>query len=534
MFSVTGTTANNLNSKELYGDHTMYRRVFIIILSALVLSAALVSCSGSELDPGTPDTKAPNSGDPVTGEDTSNLTSASDLKRDIEIDEDLAALDYAGKTVTVLARDNSDSWAAKEIWVEELTNDPVNDAIFNRNAFVCETLGLSGIKMVAADGYEEIQEKVNVMVSSGDTTYDIVAGSVAYGTPMINSGLMYNLFSNGIDTYLDTSNPWWAQYWLEQAEMGDRLYCITGASALSLTRLMFVMYYNKDLGESLGVEDMYKVVEEGGWTIDYLNEVIAPLYLSLNGDDEKDIEDRYGLAINHYENCDMFWSAFDMTMISKDEDGWFEMNTSSKEKIANAFEKVYYLIRENPGTYDTIDTGGFDVASGMFSSGTVLFAALHLKYAESKQFRNMQNEYGILPIPKYDEDQKDYFTYSHDQYTVFMVPITVADPEMSGAVLEAMAFASYRDVQPVYYDLVLKGRYANDPESRAMLDIITTNIKVDPAWIYGRQLDLPAAKVFRSLIYGGEKTFASAYAKVERTLPVFLKNLRKTVSALDY
>jgi len=507
----------------------MKRTIALLIVLSMMLGV-LVACSnssGDSKDTGkTPTTTAPSE----TTADPNAITTYLE-----PLDESLTALDYNGeKTITILARTNTNQWAANELWVEEITNDPVKDSVYNRNAAVCDILGLKDILQVGAEDKEELQQKVNLMVGSGDQTYDIVAASVAYGTPMINQGLMYNLYDNGIDTYLDSSKPWWSQYWIDQAEMGDRLYCITGAPALSLSRLMFVMYYNKDLGEELQVEDMYTVVDEGRWTIDYLNELIPDMYNDNNGDSLKDEEDRFGLAINHYENCDMFWSAFDMTMISKDDDGWFEMDTTGKEKISNAFEKVFYLIRENPGTYDTIDTKGFSVARDMFAAGNALFAALHLKYAETEQFRNMQDEYGILPIPKYDERQDNYYTYAHDQYTVFMVPKTVADPEMSGAVLEAMAYESYKTVQPTYYDIVLKGRYANDPQSRKMLDTITQNVKVDPAWIYGRQLALPAASVFRDLIYDGKKSFATAYAKQERMLPFSLKEMKKIVSEFDF
>jgi len=297
---------------------------------------------------------------------------------------------------------------------------------------------------------------------------------------------------------------------------------------------MFVVYYNKTMGENHGIEDLYEVVNRGDWTIDYCSELISGIYRDLNGNDLKDEEDEYGLAINHYENCDMFWSAFDMNMITKDGDGWYEIATQDKEKISIAFEKVYALIRENSGTYDTIDTKGFNLARDMFSNGTVLLAPLHLKYAESEQFRNMQDEYGILPVPKYDEKQDTYYTYAHDQYTVFMVPITVKDPVMSGAVLEAMAYESYKTVQPTYYNIVLKGRYANDPQSRQLLDIITTNTKVDPSYIYGRIFGLPAASVFRDLIYEGPKRFASNYATQARMLPKLLNILKRDIEALEY
>ena len=448
--------------------------------------------------------------------------------------EELVELDYGGETIHILSRKDKD-FAGDELWVEELSNDPVNDAIYNRNLAVSELLGVEFIE-TREDGQKVLQQKVDLMVNSGDSTYDIVAASVAYGTPMINDGLMYNLYDNGIDTYLDTTKPWWAQFWIEQAEMGDRLYCITGAPALSLTRLMFVIYYNKDLAEDYGIGDLYSVVNEGKWTIDYLSELATGIYRDLNGNDQRDLEDVYGIGIDNYVNTDIFWSSFDMPFLQKTSDGWFELATGSKEKISIAFDKVWSLIYENTGSYWL---GGYDKEKAedfdeLFANGTLLFAPLELKYAETEDFRNMQAEYGILPTPKYDEKQDTHYTYPHDQYTVFMLPITIRDPEMSGAVLEAMAYESYKNLQPVYYDVVLKGRYANDPESRAMLDMITTNVTVDPAWIYGRQLSLPAATVFRTLMGKESKSFAAAYAKHERMLNKILDVMRDEIEKFDY
>ena len=510
------------------------KRLLALAFVLALLVSVLTSCSsgGNSADDTTKAVSDDTTSDSNAGGDANAVTA------DVEpLSDELSALDYSGRTITILSRPAEAALTGAEIWVEELTNDPVNDAIFNRNAFVCETLGIKEINNVTANSGPEtnsVLDKLNVMVSSGDQTYDIVAGSVYYDTPAINQGMVYNLYDNGIETYLDASKPWWANFWVEQAETGDRLYCITGAPALSLSRMMFVTYYNKNLGEDLQLEDMYNVVNEGRWTIDYLNEVISPLYLSLNGDDYRDTEDRYGLLINHYENCDMFWSAFDMSMVRKDEEGWFEFDPSQQQKISVAFEKVYYLIRENPGTYDTIDSSGFEVARDMFANGSALFSAMHLYFAESREFRNMKDEYGILPIPKFDEAQKEYYTYSHDQYTVFIVPKTVADPEMSGAVLEVMAYESYRSVQPTYYDLVLKGRYANDPQSRSMLDMITTNIRVDPSYIYGMQLSQPEVSVLRSKVYSGSKDFGSSWEKQARKLPVTIKMFRQVIEKLEY
>ena len=222
------------------------KRVFALFIVLSMMLSLLIACSGSSN--GSKDTtQAPVSSPADTTADPDIFTV------DIEpIDESLAALNYGGdRTITILARGNTEDWSTDELWVEELTSDPINDSIYNRNLAVCDILGLKDIVQISADGRDALQQKATLMVESGDTTYDIVAASVYYGTPMIDKGMMYNLYSNGIDTYLDPTKPWWSNYWIKQAEMGDRLYCITGAPALTLTRLMFVMYYNKNLATDL-------------------------------------------------------------------------------------------------------------------------------------------------------------------------------------------------------------------------------------------------------------------------------------------
>ncbi len=506
------------------------KRIIAILLMISMLAVSLAACSGD------------SGKDTDSGKTTTAVSTTADLDAITTylepLDETLTELDFSGEEFVFLTRNDIPEdgevsiWTDSEIYVEELMNEPINDAIYNRNLAVSETLGVE-ISQVGKAGYSEFNQAVGIMVNSGDTTYDAVAGSVFYSTPMIMSGYLYNLYDNGIDTYLDSEKTWWSQYWIKEAEMSDRLYMITGASALTLSRGIFAMYFNKNLAESYGMESLYDVVNRGDWTIDYCSELVSGIYRDLNGNDEKDEEDEYGLAINHYEHADMFWSSFDMSLITKNNDGWFEL-ASDKEKISVAFEKVFDLIHTNTGTYDTGDSSGFNLARDMFASGSVLLAPLHLYYAESKEFRNMQDEYGIIPVPKYDEAQKEYYTYVHDQYSVFMVPCTVRNPEMTGAVLEVMAYESYKTLQPTYYDLVLKGRYANDAESRNMLDMITENVKVDASWIYAELFGAPAASVFRSLIYDGKRTFASTYAGVERKLPTVIKAIKKSIENLEY
>lgn len=493
----------------------MKKALCILIAVAVLAMASGCSSGNGGRDSGTLTTAADTS-------DAAESTAAPDIE---PLAPELEALDYGNRAVSILYRLGNNY--EYDYIPEELMNDPVSDSIYNSIQMVNEKLGVD----IRSYNREPLNDTVGTMIASGDQTYDIVCGSVYYTVPMLTSGYMLNLLGNGIDTYLNTENRWWAQYWIEKAMLGsDRLYSITGASALSLFKCLFVTFYNKDLGNDLGIEDLYTVVDEGRWTLDYLSELVAPLYLSLNGDDVRDAEDRYGIIMDAYVNCDIFWSSCDITLFDRDEDGWYVLDTSDREKLYGVFDWLYQILYNNSGVRVKDANTEYEI----FSGGNSLLGFFHLADAELSQFRNMQNEYGILPTPKYDEKQKEYYTYSHDQYNVFMIPKTVADPEMCGAVLEAMAHEYYYHVMPVYYDIVLKGRYANDPQSRRMLDGITANIKIDPGWIYAQALDLPCANVLRSLIMSQSQSFASSFASTTKKLPSMLKAFRTTFERFEY
>ena len=99
---------------------------------------------------------------------------------------------------------------------------------------------------------------------------------------------------------------------------------------------------------------------------------------------------------------------------------------------------------------------------------------LRLVSVESDELKNMDDKYGIIPIPKLDEYQDRYYTFLHDQFTAFGIVSTVKEDRLQkmGSVLEAMASESYKSEIPVYYDIALKHRYAKDEESGRMRDMI--------------------------------------------------------------
>jgi hypothetical protein len=112
----------------------------------------------------------------------------------------------------------------------------------------------------------------------------------------------------------------------------------------------------------------------------------------------------------------------------------------------------------------------FDV----FSEGRALFSVLTLKLIP-QYFTDMEDSYGILPIPKYDEHQTEYQSFVNGSTGLVMLAKTEEDPEFVGAIMEAMGAYNYEHVTPNMFQVITKLQVAQDPESARMVDLIIRN-----------------------------------------------------------
>ncbi len=96
--------------------------------------------------------------------------------------------------------------------------------------------------------------------------------------------------------------------------------------------------------------------------------------------------------------------------------------------------------------------------------------------SDAIKLRSSDADFGILPLPKYDEKQENYISSPHAfGHTMLTVPVTTANDEETGFILEAFCAKSAELVTPAFYDITLKGKLVRDDESVEMLDIIFNN-----------------------------------------------------------
>ena len=502
----------------------MTKKVLSLILAVLMLLPMAVACAetaneGSNTSAEAQITTAPDGANGTAEPEETELVSKT-LPADLK---------FNGETVTILSRDAS--FVSDELWVEDQNGAILNDAIFERNEKVMKQLNVSieSIKL-AGDAYAVSTELRNA-ASNGEAYFDIAANST-YST------IMYTCENVFLDLtkceYLDLDAIYWSQGYNESASIGDSQYVATGALALSLYRLMFITFYNKDLLQSVQYENLYDVVDDGRWTLDYQIQLSKDIYRDTDGSGTVTEGDVVGFAGSTLSYLDPYWSSCDIQIITKDADNLFVYSLDS-EKLSNTVDKLIVLFHQSNAWFDRSsgDDGKQTAMSNLFTSGNVGTATLRLGSVETDQFINMQDKYGVIPMPKYDETQDKYYTFLHDQFTsIGITSVHANDDEtvqMLGAVLEAMALESYKTVAPAYYEVALKGRYLDDPESWRMLDMIYENVKVDAGVLYTKNLG-SIHQIHRDMIDTGNNAISSKLKAIERQierklLPELLEDL---------
>ena len=502
--------------------NTLKRILSCIIAILMVLS--FVACAGETGKNDKPDKTKPT-------DTTAPLVNNSGIE--YEEDDLPAGLNFNGEKVVVLSASVYDSdgkvdeGRKPEFTVEELTSDVINDSIYNRELYVEDRLGIN------IESYQVTHRDVNTEITKQLNSQDDIYDVFLYDSHTLSTYVFDNFLVDFYTVdYLNFDKPWWSSKFIKEAEIGDMLFEITGSLSLSLTRNIYAMYYNKTLAGAYSstiteLSDLYSLVENGEWTFDKFVELGGGIYEDINGNTIPDIDDEYGIAYSDYLPLDAIWSSFDINIFSRTDEGWFELDVNT-DKLYIALDKVYKLIHDTKGS---ITSGKFSVSFSdihkTFANGHVLFMPNMLGNIETTELRNMQDDYGILPFPKYDKAQKEYYSYSHDQYSAFCIPNTNENPDVAGAMLEAMASYAYRDTQPAYFDIALKGQYMTDAKSRHMLDLVVDGFMVDAAWIYLGTLANGYPPSFRYMIGEGKNSFASNHNKLSRNVDACLKLYKK-------
>ncbi len=409
---------------------------------------------------------------------------------------------YEG-TDFIFLNGNTAAWMTTYVvTATEQNGEAINDAIYARNLAVEEAYNIK----ISEISTTNVKNDALKSIQAGDNAYDIALMTMGDALAMV---LQDALVDYAEIPYIDVTAPWWVQNSITDMTIGGRAYY--GISLFDTTHYDGVrtFFFNKQMIEDNRLENPYELVKTGRWTLDKFGEMALAVSKDLDGDGAWTANDQYGYTSWSSIAGQTLATGCGATLsINKDENDmpYFDLDT---EYHIVRFEKITELLNKdgfrNPeGKAET--NGGVT----QFMEGRVLF--YNETMGNAQKLRQMTLDFGILPAPKFNEEQESYYNLGGNPY--FMtVPITTPDLERTGIMMEALAYESVDTIVPAFYEIMLQGKVSRDDESQEMLDIIFSTLS------YYRPITLTYVNGNLTDMFWNNKTqFASYFQKVRKAI----------------
>jgi len=486
------------------------KRMIIVLLVIGMIGACFTSCGNAN-----------------QGSEESNVSSEFNTEHETDpvmerLEEVKEKADWKGQDFGILYVNNIAGYT-EEFEAVANTNDAsgsgvINDAVYERNKLFEEYCHLNMVLIPKSNSAINGQLLNEIKTMTGD--FHLVMQTAADTATAATSGYLFDYLKLNIDY----EQPWWDQGMLDFSLKGH-IYLMNGPFNIVDDDVTYVMMFNKRLQEEHHIEDLYETVKNNQWTLSYFHSLVSN-FSSENGDGVWDEKDTYGFSSPSTVGVSFFYGA-GLRMV----DNSRKMETpklmlDDKMEIAlNVLDISRAVIHDNNSSYVT-GSGQESTSAEIFTSGRALFYSEVASYLRSMT-ANMEDDYGVLPIPKYNEEQEKYYTWSNSIGSTLSIPSTIAkqDVESFAIVLEVYALLSQKYVRPAYYDVVLLTRNVDDVESSEILDMIFQNRTYDMALYYS----LGLSNVFSNAVMSRGSDFSSQYAAANRNFDRTIINLLRRI-----
>lgn len=443
-------------------------KALLALLLVFALAAGCFACGESE-NTVSSESKAVS--------ETTNESAADESSEEESSEVTPLVKDLGGREIKFLVAGSSYSYYESfEIYAEELNEEAINDAVYERNQLVQQKLGC----VIAEEKSSNVAADMDMYVGGGITDYAVYMPMINDAVKYVGSGNMLDLHE--FDEQLHLDERWWDQKANEGLEINGKLFFTTGDISILDNECTMVVFFNKSLIDQYNLPNPYELVDTHEWTIDKIYEIGKDFTENL-GDSKWDNEDHYGLHVA-FNAPHSFFFGCGGTITEKTSDGGLAINMNS-EKNVTILDKVFEIsYKPDVVTNKTPNCGSFEDICRMFLNDQIIFTTFAL--TDLKNFRSTDGfDYGILPYPLLNPEQEEYHCLiSTGLVPGVCIPSNIEDPEDVAIVLDNMAYYSQDTVTKAYYEITLKSRDLKDDASERMLDIIFNSRVYDMGYIF--------------------------------------------------
>ena len=509
----------------------MKKLIASFLLASILISTLLTGCANVE-QPGD-DTSGASTTAGNNGDTAQSIDGQQETTEYVPTTEELlgfAKENNENRKFTILATTAKDY----DFNVESETGEIVDDAVFKKDSLTEDYLGID-IEIVWESGVWANRSKFNAKITNayetGDNTYDLVNNAVVCTLQLAQKGVLVNV----IDLeHTNLDQPWYVANMVEDFGIKGKLYGIMSDHSLSLYKDLSVIFFNVNIWQDQRSDiDFYELVRKNEWTLDKFIELTSTMAKDLNGDGQFDTDNDLLAYFGEAVPNRTWLTAMDMHIIDMNSDGTYTYHGLT-DRLADMYEKLVEYRATVPGVFDQDSSSTKNVGKvtprDAFAAGRV--AMMCHKIVSTEYIKDMSDDYGIIPIPKYDESQEKYLSQVATAVSTFFIPQNQDDLDLISKFIECEAYFGYTHVSPVYYEATLKARYVNDPNIFEMLDMIRENAIAPFLFVYSSNLSSQPTS-----IWGFDKApkadLSSHFKTIERVFVESLEKMLKTYETLE-
>ncbi len=431
-------------------------------------------------------------------------------------------LDYDDQQINILYWSDVEK---PEFEQKDESNDVRLSNIFNRNLAMEQRLGIT-LKFIPLAGNSSnvtsFTQNVRTAKESNQQLYDLIGTYSRTAGSLMTNGLLIDVLAMD-KSYIDLKQPWWPAGLVDNFRVADSLYFLSGDMSITAIDELHAIYFNKELidrefeqkatdaGSENGTMYLYDLVYDGKWTIDQFISMAhgrdgVSYYQDLDNSGTVSKDDQVGVVSASYVACTLYGGA-NLRMIDPDPAEKLVISpnyTSARTvKFVRTLSKLF-------GTNDYYDyNNGGRVP---FDNGRALFAFDYLEYAENNLMgSDAVPHYGLVPLPKYDEKQVNYYTVVGNAFSIFCIPRTYVHTEenkqekltMLSAILECWASEAYRKTTPAVFELNMQLKYSETQDETNMCEYVRAGITFDLGRVFDSLLGFNGdGQVFQTAVRG--------------------------------
>jgi len=448
-------------------------RIITLLLALMMVVTCFIGCKGDENtdDPSVTTTTAGGAGG--EGGEGGDVTTeyVSKLPQDKKFEGEPYQFNILG-----VDGGTHQQFTTIEIARDTLTGNVVGDAVYYRNEELKAKHNFE-VKQTLSTSVVTVAQNLYL---GGEHLYDVVD---YYTVNLIKHAQEGYLLDLNTVPYIDFLHPAWDDVANAELTINGKTYLAHSDFNLQSKARTYFMMYNRELFhtheeyQGVYIEDM---VDDNTWTVEKFYEIANNEFAAdLDGGGKGGLLDQWALCADGHNvmACFAYGAGY---RLSRNNDGVIELvgvderTTDILNLCTKATLDPMLTLTSSSGLPGITDRTGIDT----FEEGRSLF--LSDLPSSFDIGLNLDFEYGILPYPKYDDQQENYYTrFNWNGGAICAIPYTAVDTETIGFCFEALVEASTDTSLDAYYEQKCKLHNSYDARCAEMLDILYANVVYD-------------------------------------------------------